>query len=381
MIIGSTEKMGVGTNIQDRCVALHHLDCPWRPADIEQREGRGVRQGNQNPEIHIYRYAVEGSFDAYSWQTVERKARFINQVMRGRLEVREIDDIGENTLSFAEVKALASGDPLILDKARADADVTRLSRLERAWQRNQHTLTHAIAGGQERLKTLHAHLAALAAAIAQRHDTRADAFSMIVDGRHADKRADAAELLARRLATIAPGQTVPVARLGGLAIDGTIRLGSGRERHVELALHGLPAAPATLETTRLTDSSLSLVRQLEHRLEDLPALQARIEQQQRESTAELARAREQLTRPFKYAAQLADARTRQTRIDEAMKARAAPPEPPASATHAADIDAALHAAFPAPANTALGTHRDPGSPRARERDARPSRQPARERYR
>ena len=112
VLIGSTEKMGVGTNIQDRCIAVHHVDCPWRPADIEQRDGRGVRQGNQNPEIHILRYAVEGSFDAYSWQTVERKARFINQIMRGRLDVREIEDIGENTLSFAEVKALASGDPL-----------------------------------------------------------------------------------------------------------------------------------------------------------------------------------------------------------------------------------------------------------------------------
>ena len=111
---------------------VHHLDCPWRPADIEQRDGRGVRQGNQNPEIAIHRYAVQGSFDTFSWQTVERKARFISQVMRGRLDVREIEDIGENTLSFAEVKALASGDPLILDKARADAEVMRLARLERA---------------------------------------------------------------------------------------------------------------------------------------------------------------------------------------------------------------------------------------------------------
>jgi hypothetical protein len=126
VLIGSTEKMGVGTNIQDRCIAIHHLDCPWRPADIEQRDGRGVRQGNQNPAIHIVRYAVEGSFDAYSWQTVERKARFINQIMRGRLDVREIEDLGENTLSFAEVKALASGDPLILDKARIEAN-------SRAW--------------------------------------------------------------------------------------------------------------------------------------------------------------------------------------------------------------------------------------------------------
>src|SRR5439155_24041728 len=135
---------GVGTNIQARAIALHHLDCPWRPADIAQRDGRILRQGNQNPTVAVYRYVTEGSFDTYMWQTLERKARFINQVMRGRLDVREIEDIGENTLSFAEVKALASGDPLILDKAKIDAEVTRLTRLERAWQRAQHTLEGTI---------------------------------------------------------------------------------------------------------------------------------------------------------------------------------------------------------------------------------------------
>ena len=145
VLIGSTQRMGVGTNVQARCVALHHIDCPWRPADIEQREGRALRQGNQNPEIGILRYVVEGSFDAYSWQTVERKARFIAQIMRGRLDVREIEDIGDNALSFAEVKALASGDPLILDKAAADAEHTRLQRLQRADQRNRHALTSTLA--------------------------------------------------------------------------------------------------------------------------------------------------------------------------------------------------------------------------------------------
>ena len=121
--------MGVGTNVQARAVALHHLDCPWRPADLAQRDGRILRQGNQNPEVDIVRYVTEGSFDAYLWQTVERKARFIAQVMRGRLDVREIEDIGDTALSYAEVKALASGDPLILDKASADAELTRLERL------------------------------------------------------------------------------------------------------------------------------------------------------------------------------------------------------------------------------------------------------------
>ena len=95
VLIGSTEKMGVGTNVQFRALALHHLDCPWRPADVAQREGRILRQGNHNTEVQILRYATERSFDGYMWQTVERKARFIAQVMRGRLDVREIEDIGD----------------------------------------------------------------------------------------------------------------------------------------------------------------------------------------------------------------------------------------------------------------------------------------------
>src|SRR3954452_19429201 len=166
--------MGVRTNVPARCLALHHLDCPWRPADIEQREGRALRQGNQNPEIGILRYVVEGSFDAYSWQTVERKARFIAQIMRGRLDVREIEDIGDSALSFAEVKALASGDPLILDKPAADADLTRLQRLERAYQRNRHALRSALAGAHARAEHSAGELATVHAALHVRRDTRGD---------------------------------------------------------------------------------------------------------------------------------------------------------------------------------------------------------------
>ena len=135
VIVGSTQKMGVGTNIQARAIALHHVDVPWRPADVAQRDGRIMRQGNQNLTVGIYRYVTEGSFDTYMWQTVERKARFINQVIRGRLDVREIEDLGEDVIGFAELKAIASGDPLILEKAKIDAEVERLGRVQRAWQR------------------------------------------------------------------------------------------------------------------------------------------------------------------------------------------------------------------------------------------------------
>jgi N12 class adenine-specific DNA methylase len=145
VLIGSTEKMGVGTNVQFRAIALHHLDCPWRPADVAQREGRILRQGNHNPEVQILRYVTERSFDGYMWQTVERKARFIAQVMRGRLDVREIEDIGDAALSYNEVKALATGNPLLMERAEADAELTRLERAERAHHRNSEALPHKAA--------------------------------------------------------------------------------------------------------------------------------------------------------------------------------------------------------------------------------------------
>ncbi|HCU48911.1 MAG TPA: helicase [Micromonosporaceae bacterium] len=131
VLIGSSEKMGVGTNIQTRAIALHHLDCPWKPAEVQQREGRIIRQGNLNAEVQILRYVTEQSFDGYMWQTVARKQRFISQVMRGRLDVREIDDIGEAALSYAEVMAIAAGNPLLAAKAKAESEVQRLARRQR----------------------------------------------------------------------------------------------------------------------------------------------------------------------------------------------------------------------------------------------------------
>ena len=136
VLLGSTVKMGVGTNVQTRLVALHHLDAPWRPCDVEQREGRILRQGNECDEVEIFRYVTEQSFDAYMWQTLETKARFIAQVMRGDKGLRAIEDVELATLSYAEVKALASGNPMVIEKAGVDAEVARLSTLFSVW-RNQ----------------------------------------------------------------------------------------------------------------------------------------------------------------------------------------------------------------------------------------------------
>jgi hypothetical protein len=193
----------------------------------------------------------KGPCDAYSWQTVERKARFIAQIMRGRLDVREIDDIGDSALSFAEVKALASGDPLILDKAAADAERTRLERLQRAYQRNQHALARTSASAEARFERTARELAAIQAAIAQRVDTRGDAFRMTIGERHAIERPQAADLIRDWITDHARGG-IPYGRpqhplgevgeLGGFRVDAALK-------------HALSAAQRRAVTARRPDAT------------------------------------------------------------------------------------------------------------------------------
>ena len=140
VLIGSTAKMGAGTNCQDRLIALHDLDCPWRPGDLEQRSGRIVRQGNMNPDVQIYRYATEGTFDSYLWQTVENKQKFISQIMTSKSPVRSCEDIDEAALSYAEIKALCAGDPAIKEKMDLDVDVARLRLMKADHQSQQYRL-------------------------------------------------------------------------------------------------------------------------------------------------------------------------------------------------------------------------------------------------
>ena len=129
ILMGSTAKMGAGTNVQDRLIALHDLDCPWRPSDLQQRLGRIVRQGNQNPEVEIFRYVTEGTFDAYLYQLVESKQRFIAQIMTSKLPARAAEDVDETALSYAEIKALATGNPQIIEKCNLDMEVSKLNML------------------------------------------------------------------------------------------------------------------------------------------------------------------------------------------------------------------------------------------------------------
>lgn len=163
VLIGSTQKLGTGTNVQKRLVALHHLDAPWKPAEVEQREGRILRQGNTNAEVAIYRYVTQGSFDSFMWQTLETKARFINQIMTGESGIRRAEDVGGQELSYAEVKAIASGNPAVLTLAEADAEIQRLVVLKRNHADEQFIARRKIKELPEQMERTEKRIAALKA--------------------------------------------------------------------------------------------------------------------------------------------------------------------------------------------------------------------------
>ena len=200
ILFGSTQKLGAGTNVQDRLIALHDLDAPWRPGDLEQRAGRIVRQGNMNPDVHIYRYVTEKSFDSYLWQTIENKQRFISQIMSSKSPVRACDDVDETALSYAEIKALCAGDPRIKEKMDLDIEVAKLRLMKADYQSNQFKLEdqilkqypEEIRQAQERAKGYRADMALLEA-----HPLPKDGFvGMAIKGKRiADKEAAGKMLL------------------------------------------------------------------------------------------------------------------------------------------------------------------------------------------
>jgi hypothetical protein len=196
VLLGSTQKMGTGTNVQKRLVALHHLDAPWKPAEVEQREGRILRQGNDNDEVAIYRYVTAKSFDAYIWQALETKARFIAQVITGTNALRHAEDIGGQELSFAEVKAIASGNPGVLTLAECDAELQRLAILRKSHVDEQYVARRSIRALPGRIETL---TEELDARNADRKTIEAHGDDPIIIEGMAYERADAIAVLVRRL--------------------------------------------------------------------------------------------------------------------------------------------------------------------------------------
>ena len=183
VLLGSTPKMGVGTNVQRRLVALHELDCPWRPCDVEQREGRILRQGNECAEVEIIRYVTEGSFDAYSWQTVLTKAKFIAQVMSGDKGIRSVEDVELATLTYAEVKALASGNRRS-SKAGVDAEIAKYASLLSVWRNQRYANESEVAGLPMRIESNERLLAALVADAERAHAVLGTDLVVNVHGTH-----------------------------------------------------------------------------------------------------------------------------------------------------------------------------------------------------
>ncbi len=335
VLIGSTAKMGTGTNAQTRLVASHHLDAPWRPADVEQQIGRSIRQGNQNPEVGIYRYITENSFDAYSWQTLERKAKFIAQITRGSLDVRDIEDVGDTALSFGEVKALASGDPLVLDKAKVDNELARLERLSRAYNRSVGSLHQQIDSHQHVVARADTDLPQLAAAVAKTVSTKGDAFAMTVNGQRTTERAEAGRLLAAWAGrTISPythrsEEYGPIAEIGGQIVEAGVRPGGmGVPPGVAFSIKDAPRTSFTVDLPDVRAGAIGPVLRIENRIHGLGDVVEHVEAQRDSAHTAIIECQEALDRPFKHGQALVETRQEAERINAAMTARAAPPQPP-----------------------------------------------------
>jgi N12 class adenine-specific DNA methylase/adenine-specific DNA methylase len=199
ILIGSSETMGTGVNAQRRLVALHHLDVPWLPSHIEQREGRIERQGNENDEIELYAYATKTSVDATGWQLLERKARFIDMAMSGDRSIRRLEDAGSQVNQFAMAKAIASGDPRLMQKAGLEAELARLDRLHDAHFDDQHAIRRAIHAAECSLASASGRIAQIEQDIAQRTQTRGDLFTMNVEGKTFVERKDAGAALLKAI--------------------------------------------------------------------------------------------------------------------------------------------------------------------------------------
>ena len=217
VLFGSTQKMGSGTNVQERLIALHHLDAPWRPADVEQREGRILRQGNKNAVVSVFRYVTEGSFDAYMWQTLETKAKFIAQVMSGDMTIRRLEDLDSAALTYAEVKAIASGNPLVIEKAQVDAELMRFTRLRSAHAEEQYRIRSNLRRSHEDAEMFTSRLTNLRQDISFRLDTSGDKFVIELDGQETNNRGIAGELILRRAEKLKNrfGDDVRIGRFAG----------------------------------------------------------------------------------------------------------------------------------------------------------------------
>ena len=293
VLLGSTAKMGAGTNVQDRLVALHGLDAPWRPGDLEQRNGRIARQGNMNETVHVYRYVTENTFDSYIWQTLENKQRFISQIMTSKSPVRSCEDADETTLSYAEVKALCAGDPRIRKKMDLDVQVAKLRLLKSSHQSQKYQLEDRLIQYFPReIAATRVAIMGCEADVATRdaHPAPADSFAGIeLQGLHYDERVAAGEALMQILPTIMDTDPVHIGSFSGFDVEVSLEqfgkhvltLKGRLEHHVELG------ADARGNISRIENALTALDKKL-------GALNTRLADLQRQ----VENAREELEKPF-----------------------------------------------------------------------------------
>ncbi len=300
VLLGSTEKAGTGVNVQRLLYALHHLDAPWRPADIEQREGRILRQGNLNKEVEIYRYVTEGSFDVYKWQTLETKAKFISQINSGDMDTRSIEDIDAAVIGYAEMKAIASGNPVMMEKIKLEADLRKYEGLFNAWQNRRYELQRDLRDLPQRIE-------------------RAKQVAASYRGLLATREREGVALL--------EGVGAGLTALAEQAVAGPVAAGKvfGRPASVQIGKEGPQLVVNVAKGVELGFRITSQDKRNVAKLQDLfgPELEARLGEQER-LLGELERTRSghqtELDKPFEHAAALDALRQRKAAIQAEIDA-------------------------------------------------------------
>lgn len=301
VLMGSTFKMGAGMNVQDRLIALHDLDCPWRPGDLEQRSGRIIRQGNMNKQVHIYRYVTEGTFDSYLWQTVENKQKFISQIMTSKSPVRSCEDVDETALSFAEIKALCAGNPAIKEKMDLDIEVSRLKVLKADHQSQQFRMEdNLIKYFPEQIRKLQGIIAGLEADIqtAEAHPHPEEGFAgMTLDNKVLSDKEKAGVSLLEASKQATGYDPLQIGSYRGFEMSVTLE-NFGKDR--VLTLTGQLSHRVTLGN----DARGNLVR-IDNTIKDMPRLLSTSQGQLQNLQEQVALTKAELGKPFPQEAELA----------------------------------------------------------------------------
>ena len=302
-LLGSTAKMGAGTNVQDRLIALHHLDVPWRPSDIEQQEGRILRQGNLNPKVKIFRYVTEGTFDSYSWQLIENKQKFIGQIMTSKSPVRSCEDIDEAALSYAEVKALATGNPYIKEKMDLDIQVSKLKLLKANHTSQRYRLEDNIAQHYpKQIATMKERLAGYRADIQtyeQNKPIDKDSFSIKIGNRvFTDKKEAGTVLIDMCRNAKQPNTAVAIGEFQGFKMSVTFDSFSSK---FTIALKGQLS-----HEVEIGADPLGNLQRLSNALDGLSGKMADVEQKLANVEHQLETAKVEVTKPFPQEAELSE---------------------------------------------------------------------------